>query len=586
MKKLRWMISSLIFVSSVSSAAYQCGEAYQSHLPTYTYSNDRVVAEKIDRFLATPEATSASEVRLSTHDRLLVRSIAWSMVTGAIAKPIKKLLALDKPIEDLGVKPTTPLENRALDLFASMVEQKTLRAYLNKILATARSLPVVGSKLQNLSDEKAQKGIKIVVDAIENMVWVRGKLPQARHIQYREWAEINKEMEAKLEMGIPLMELAKTEYQPASNVRILVDGPASFSLREKLMNEAEQSIDILLWSLENDSTGMALANKLMDLKRAKPHLKLRVMVDGRTSHRIGYTEQLKRMEESGLIDVIRWHDALQPYAGQHKKMFIVDGTHLISGGMNAGDVYSHKAKDPKQHWRDTDIYIGGQAVNQANTIFARMWNMQVRSHQLPMAMMPVAKAKEVEGPITEKVALINFDPNSQLQVGSPIFMAILKSIRDAKETVEVSNAYLIALPPLVKEIESAIKRGVKVRLLTNSQESTDEPVIARPILRSALHLASLGAEVYVRTGSTLHTKTMVVDSQISFIMSYNLHPSSERLETEVAVMLDDARVGRQMSRQFQADLAPKVARRIDPNKEKVEDDFILNLTLRLMFDRL
>jgi phosphatidylserine/phosphatidylglycerophosphate/cardiolipin synthase-like enzyme len=49
-----------------------------------------------------------------------------------------------------------------------------------------------------------------------------------------------------------------------------------------------------------------------------------------------------------------------------------------------------------------------------------------------------------------------------------------------------------------KAILDALRRGVRVRILSNSKESIDEPMITRPILDSLAMLAKNGAEVYTK----------------------------------------------------------------------------------------
>ena len=185
-----------------------------------------------------------------------------------------------------------------------------------------------------------------------------------------------------------------------------------------------------------------------------------------------------------------------------------------------------------------------------------------------------------------EISIIDHEPTG-LTEGSNIMMTILKAIRSAKATVDIQNAYIILFPALKTELQNAIKRNVKVRIHTNSGQSVDEPIVSIPILRSVLEFVKMGAEVYVKKGATLHSKLIVVDSEFSMIMSYNLHPRSERIEGEMAIAVKDSRFAAGLLEVFNNDISEEKAQHI-----KQESDLTLPSspvaipTLRLFFDML
>ena len=58
---------------------------------------------------------------------------------------------------------------------------------------------------------------------------------------------------------------------------------------------------------------------------------------------------------------------------------------------------------------------------------------------------------------------------------------MLKLAQGADEVYDISHAYFIMTPVMEEMVRGLLKNGVKIRLLTNSGESVDEPVIARPM---------------------------------------------------------------------------------------------------------
>ena len=131
----------------------------------------------------------------------------------------------------------------------------------------------------------------------------------------------------------------------------------------------------------------------------------------------------------------------------------------------------------------------------------------------------------------------------------------------------------------------ALERGVKVRILTNSAESVDEPIVSAPILSSLPDLIAEGAEVYLKQGDTLHSKFMVVDGIYSSVGSYNLHPRSHRYEGEMTINTLDTQTASQLTTAFEKDI--QAAKRVSAADQiQVPENVFTQLTGRYFFDQL
>jgi hypothetical protein len=68
----------------------------------------------------------------------------------------------------------------------------------------------------------------------------------------------------------------------------------------------------------------------------------------------------------------------------------------------------------------------------------------------------------------------------------------------------------------------------------------------------------------------VHAKSLVIDDRVAFVGSYNLDPRSERLNTEVGLLIDDATIAQEIRAQIERDVRPEnswvVARREYPLK--------------------
>ena len=359
--------------------------------------------------------------------------------------------------------------------------------------------------------------------------------------------------------------LQGSKFQTGNRVTPLINGTASFAKRNELIDNAQKSIHLMSWAFYDDETGWQCAHKLAE-KKAQG-LEVRVVVDGQVAAGPGHNETLDFMQKQG-IEVVRWRSAERPYDGQHRKVMIVDGKQAIAGGLNVGNVYSHQGEGPK--WRDTDVLVEGPAVADCEKLFSKVFGQG----EAPSQVGPAGSARS---------AVVNHIPGPKGD--AHILLATLKAIQGASETVDIENAYVISTPDLRQSLLDALDRGVKVRILTNSAESVDEPIVSAPILNSLPDLVKAGAEVYLKQGDTLHSKFMVVDGLYSTVGSYNLHPRSQRYEGEMTINTLDTQTAGQLTSAFENDI--QVAQRVSsPEEIKIPENMLTMLAARYFFDQL
>lgn len=371
----------------------------------------------------------------------------------------------------------------------------------------------------------------------------------------------------------------------------LIDGPASFEKRDHLIKEAKSSINILTWAFYDDETGIETAKQL--IKKSHEGVDVKIIVDGQIAKKENHFKALDLMEKEsrGKIKIIRWLDNRVnfPINGNHRKLFIVDNKFLIAGGMNIGNYYSHRGvSSDLDKWRDTDIYATGNVVIRANNIFNQTWNQQALIYKLHESGYKKVRINNIPKSKNKNIAIINHTPGPESFGGDyNILSSIILAIESAEDSIDIENAYVILTEPLRKALNNALKRGVKVRVLTNSLESIDEPIVMAPILKSVVELKEKGAEVYLKKGSTLHSKFMIIDNQMTIVGSYNLHPRSIRYEGESVVVVFDDKFAQDGTEQFNEDINALNSHELK-NKDDIQipQNFMSTIGLRYFFDQL
>ena len=111
--------------------------------------------------------------------------------------------------------------------------------------------------------------------------------------------------------------------------------------------------------------------------------------------------------------------------------------------------------------------------------------------------------------------------------------------------MNIISPYLIPPPTLMKVFQELMDRGVRVRIITNSLQSTDNLFAQAGYRTFRQKMIKMGLEIYEYTGpDTVHAKTAVIDNKIALIGTFNLDPRSSYINREVAIKMTDTDDGR------------------------------------------
>ena len=502
-----------------------------------------------------------------------------------------------------GASSTQKIEELIARALMDPEAEKQLIGLLQVLNATGQLKPMLHELAQSAADSGALPPIpegkrNEMVDQAAGMIDAqfreRGLTPDTVGAVYVDWPELSaqhlaavRDTQAPPRMvgGLSLLTdptfvaeletLQGAKFVSGNAVKVLNDGPESFAERDRMIAGAKDSIHLMSWAFYDDKTGLETARALIE--KAKEGVDVKVIVDGQVSVKGHHDAPIRLLEDSG-VSVVRWRDADRPYDGNHRKMMIVDGQEAVIGGLNIGDVYSHKAGETK--WRDTDVLLAGPAVDEGAKLFARLWNEQVEGTGKSQVELS-GKASPVVGAV--KSAVVDHVPGPKGD--AHIMLATMKAIEGATESVDIENAYFINTPGMKDVLLKALADGVKVRILTNSAESIDEPLITAPILASMPELMAAGAEIYLKKGDTLHSKFMIVDGLFTSVGSHNHHPRSQRFEGEMVLNSLDTATATELTSDFVADIS--AAQRVRTVEElNIPQSPLGALAMRYFFDAL
>jgi putative cardiolipin synthase len=170
------------------------------------------------------------------------------------------------------------------------------------------------------------------------------------------------------------------------------------------------------------------------------------------------------------------------------------------------------------------------------------------------------------------------DNNFRLGGGGMTTAALAKLVDSAQKSITIQSPYLVLSDEAIALFEKAIARGVNIRINTNSLASSDNLQASSGYRNQRDRLIKMGLNIYeyrpdpaIRSKLlksaisdkiappifALHAKTMVADSSIAFIGTFNLDPRSENLNTEVGVIVHEARLARAVEIAIETDMLPE-----------------------------
>ena len=434
----------------------------------------------------------------------------------------------------------------------------------------------------------------------------------------------------------PLATLAKLVNSQAqahpglSGAYVLERGEDALYARAWIADKAEKTIDVQYFIWSTDNIGILASEAL--LRAAERGVKVRAIVDDflidapsrslvalamhpnisikiyNPKHKVG-TNFIKRI----------WN-VVTNFRGvnqrMHNKTFTADGVVAIAGGRNMADEYFDY--DKEYNFRDRDVLVAGPVVNNISKSFQAYWDsdLSILAEELlgtTAYWMTKEEAKTVYQQLHDYAAspnnydnhakdAINSIPGKFSKVfsgmlwtnvhffadvpgknnntfllggGGSITTSLARLARSAEKSITIQSPYLVMSDKAIALFDELIKKGVKIRISTNSLSATDNLPAYSGYKRQRKELLEMGVDIYefkpypvVRKAImqrhtklkaynpvfAIHAKTMVVDGESLFIGTYNLDPRSENLNTEIGLLLYNKPLARKVEKSIEVDM--------------------------------
>lgn len=426
-----------------------------------------------------------------------------------------------------------------------------------------------------------------------------------------------------------------------TGIMLLEDGGGALAARGWLSREALRSIDVQYFIFSADQLGLIALQELIN--SARRGVKVRLLVDDLLHD--GEAQILLAAAQVENLEIRIYNPSINigksfpskiasittDFRGanqrMHNKTFIVDDEVVITGGRNIADEYFDFS--PEYNFRDRDILLLGGISSDVKSSFDLFWN---HSLSVPLISLLEPQSQKDRELILRQMARLSCDPTrfwpavqerianvpkryleligqghfvwvnqarfvsddpgknktkKGLKGGGVSTTALIELIEQAKESIVIQTPYLVTTQLGKGLFERAIKRGVKVKIITNSLASTDSFPAFASYRSDRDELVRIGVELYESRPSGeawlelmtsalmsqlkpkdavppigLHAKSMVIDQHILIVGTFNLDPRSANLNTECIVIVDHQGLASQMQNQIEREMSPQNAWKI------------------------
>jgi len=382
----------------------------------------------------------------------------------------------------------------------------------------------------------------------------------------------------------------------------------AFAARVLLAGAAERGIDAQYYIWHDDVAGLLLLEALW--QAAERGVRVRLLLDDNST--AGLDPLIADLDAHPSIEVRLYNpvrhrrfraidyltDFLRMNRRMHNKAFAVDGEVAILGGRNVGNEYFGAGDGVT--FADLDVLAVGAVAPDVVASFEAYWSSKtaIPAARL-LARAPAGSAERLrsrfeaarsgedarrfleavrktpfvsellEGGLDlewTRARLFQDDP-AKTRRRDPddrvlLLPRLLGDIGEPARCLDIVSPYFVPMADGSALLAEIARRGVRVRVLTNSLEATDVGAVhagyakrRKRLLRAGVKLYELERSAGLRAGhgsssASLHAKTFAVDDRRVFVGSVNLDPRSALLNTENGLLIDSPALARQISASF------------------------------------
>lgn len=402
-----------------------------------------------------------------------------------------------------------------------------------------------------------------------------------------------------------------------TGIHALSDPHDAFAARVLLARAAQKTLDVQYYIWRGDTTGTLLLSELH--AAAQRGVRVRLLLDDNGT--AGLDAELAALDSHANIEIRLFNpflirtpksigfltDFMRANRRMHNKSLTADSQATIIGGRNVGDEYFGAAEGVL--FADLDVLAVGSVVPEVSTDFDRYWasdsaypahlilreagttqlqafsEAAARLANAPAATQDIQAIGEsafitslLQGALDFEWAetrMVSDDPAKglgQAETDGLLIHQLREILGEPESDIELVSPYFVPTAAGTEAFARMAKRGVNIRVLTNSLDATDVAAVHAGYAKRRKDLLDAGIRLYElrrmspksnqkdglgpfgSSGSSLHAKTFAVDRERVFVGSFNFDPRSADLNTELGFVIESPTMAQTIEAAFDSSI--------------------------------
>lgn len=350
--------------------------------------------------------------------------------------------------------------------------------------------------------------------------------------------------------------------------------------RLRLIRSAQESLILSTFDLRPDETGLDILAALQEA--ADRGVRIQILADGICGAMyLQGSAHFRALAAMPNVEARFYNpiNLLKPWTlnyRMHDKYLIADNHTYLLGGRNTYDLFLREDMDHYNIDRDVLVYVreGGGSLGELTDYFDSVWSLQSNQILSPSQSGRTQKAREElrqrAGELEQKypqaaspidygaetvpanaVSLLANPPHPGNK--EPLVWDALCTLMKQGEQVRIQTPYIICGRAMYRDLAEVCSQVQSLRIMTNAPEGGANPFGCADFLNQKGKLLRLGTETLEWLGGqSLHTKTVLIDGNLSVIGSFNMDMRSTYLDTELMVVIDCPQLNKQLRESFDA----------------------------------
>lgn len=381
------------------------------------------------------------------------------------------------------------------------------------------------------------------------------------------------------------------KLESSHKAQVLHSGIQALQVRLDLIKNARSTIDLEAYILDKSQSSRLILQALA--LKANSGVRVRILYDG--GNHIKYEDfdfdLLSKTFDFKIFNLKKKIRFIRNMSRNHRKLFIVDGEKAIIGGRNNSDYYFELG--PSFNFVDREILIEGELpsllVKNFEAFFyskmaKRYSSKKIVNHssdllttnskdlEIKALVKRESKTKPKILGVCDKVEFLSDKPSKSVLLRRLVIPYrkkvklingfVAKKALAANSSINIEQAYLIAVSSTKRLIKKILKKGVEIKILTNSFLNNDTKLL-NPILDKQLEKFSKNKlfsafqmngpytdeyqdVLYPESVWATHSKTIVFDEEQTIFGSYNLDSISRLNNTELIVVCHNKKIAKRV----------------------------------------